>query len=154
MRKHPVFQTLEENEYRKAMEYFSHKRYPKDTFIVKEGEYSSKAFILVKGSVGVIKTNAYNESFEVKEITAPADEFFSEVNLIDRGLVISSIKTKTECEVLEIDHDSFVDMIENHPQIALKMLWVISYNITKHLRKSDSEVKTLFDALSEVVNND
>ncbi len=154
MREHPIFQTLSDEEYFKAKEFFEYKTYKKDEYIVKEGEYSSKAFILVSGSVGVIKTNNYNESYEVKIIKAPADEFFSEVNLIDRGLVISTIKTKVDTEILEITHDSFVELLEKHPTIASKMLWVISYNITKHLRKADSEVQTLFNALSEVVNND
>jgi CRP-like cAMP-binding protein len=154
MKKHPIFQPLSEDEYKKALQYFEKRNYKEGEYLAKEGEYSSKAFILIKGKVSVIKTNNYNESYELKEISAPADEFFSEVNLIDRGLVISSILAKSDCEVLEINHDSFVEMIEKHPNIASKMLWVISYNITKHLRKADNEVKMLFNALSEVVNND
>jgi len=154
MKNHPIFQALSEEEYKKVLEFFTPKKYEKGDFLAKEGEYSSKAFVLTKGVLSVIKTNNYNESYEVKEIKAPADEFFGEVNLIDRGLVISTIKAKTDCEVLEITHDEFVELLERYPRIFAKILWIVSYDLTRHLRKADDEVKALFNALSEVVDND
>ena len=81
-------------------------------------------------------------------------EFFGEVNLIDRGLVTSTIQAKTDCKILEIEHNEFVELMDEYPHIAIKLLWVISYDITKHLRKADEDVITLFNAFVDVVEND
>ena len=44
--------------------------------------------------------------------------------------------------------------MDEYPHIAIKLLWVISYDITKHLRKADEDVITLFNAFVDVVEND
>jgi CRP/FNR family cyclic AMP-dependent transcriptional regulator len=41
-----------------------------------------------------------------------------------------------------------------YPVIGAKMLWIISYNLTKHLRKADEDIITLYNAFVEVVEND
>jgi len=154
MREHPIFRTLDDEEYLKALEYFEKAVYKKDEIIVKEGEYSQSAFILTKGEVSVIKATIYDDDYIITDIKAGGDEFFGEVNLIDRGLVTSTIKAKEECEVLQIDHNSFVNMMDSLPSIAVKLLWVVAYDITTHLRKADEDVITLFNAFVDVVEND
>ncbi len=154
MKNHPIFKALNKEEYERVLEYFIYKKYKKDEFIVKEGEYSDMAFILSKGEVSIIKETIYKDDYIITDITAGGDEFFGEVNLIDRGLVTSTIKAKTDCEILQIDHNSFVNLLDEKPTIAIKLLWVITYDITKHLRKADSDVVTLFNAFVEVVEND
>jgi CRP-like cAMP-binding protein len=154
MREHPIFKTLSDEEYLKVVEYFEPKAYKKDTMVLKEGEYSDVAFILTSGEVSIIKETIYKDDYIITDIKAGGDEFFGEVNLIDRGLVTSTIKAKTDIETLEIDHNSLVEMMDEIPTIAIKILWVIAYDITKHLRKADEDVITLFNAFVEVVEND
>ena len=154
MRNHPIFKTLNEEEYKKSLNFFKEKSYKKDEIILKEGEYSSKAFILIDGIVEVYKTSIYKDDYVVSEVKGGGEEFFGEINLIDRGLVTSTIKAKSDIKTLEIEHNSFVTLIDNYPKIAVKMLWVISLNLSKHLRKADNEILTLFNALVEVVEND
>jgi hypothetical protein len=45
-------------------------------------------------------------------------------------------------------------MMDEKPTIAIKLLWVIAYDISNHLRKADNDVITLFNAFVEVVEND
>ena len=154
MRNHPIFKTLNDNEYFKALEYFTEKAYFEGDFLVKEGEYSDTAFILLKGEVSIIKETIYKDDYIITDIKGGGDEFFGEVNLIDRGLVTSTIKAKTDIKTLEISHDEFVRMIDEIPTTAIKILWIITHDITKHLRKADNDVITLFNAFVEVVEND
>ncbi len=154
MREHPVFKTLNDKEYQKVLEFFEEKSYKKGTLVSKEGEYSSKAFILLEGEVEIYKTSIYKDDYVVDKVKGGGDEFFGEINLIDRGLVTSTIKAVSDIKTLEIKHNSFVTLIDNYPEIAVKMLWIISLNISKHLRKADNEILTLFNALVEVVEND
>ena len=154
MREHPIFKPLNDEEYQKAIKFFTKKNYKKNSIVLKEGEYSSKAFILLQGEVEIYKTSIYREDYVVEIIKAGGDEFFGEVNLIDRGIVTSTIKAIDDISTLEIEHNEFVSLIDTYPEIAVKMLWVISFDIAKHLRKADKEILTLFNALVEVVEND
>ncbi len=154
MKNHPIFRTLTNEEYKKTLEFFEVKEYQKDEFLLKEGEYSSKAFILSEGEVEIYKTSIYNDDYVVTNVKGGGVEFFGEINLIDRGLVTSTIKTLTPVKTLEIEHNSFINLLDNYPEIAAKMLWMISLNLAKHLRKADNEILTLFNALVEVVEND
>ena len=154
MREHPIFKTLNDEEYQKVLEFFEEKSYNNGSLILKEGEYSSKAFILLDGIVEIYKTSIYKEDYVVTRVKGGGDEFFGEINLIDRGLVTSTIKAVSDIKTLEIEHNSFINLIDTYPEIATKMLWVISFNLSKHLRKADNEILTLFNALVEVVEND
>ena len=154
MKNHPVFKTLSSEEYEKIKDFFKLKKYKKDEIIVKEGEYSSKAFILKKGVVSVIKETIYRDDFIVTDIEAEGEEFFGEINLIDQGLVASTIKAKNDVEIFEITHSEFISILDMYPKIGAKMLWIVSYNLTKHLRKADEDIITLYNAFVEVVDND
>ena len=154
MREHPIFKTLNDKEYEKALGFFKEKNYKKGEIVLKEGEYSSRAFILLEGVVEVYKTSIYKDDYVVTRVRGGGEEFFGEINLIDRGLVTSTIKAVSDIKTLEIEHNSFVTLIDTYPKIAVKMLWMISLNLSKHLRKADNEILTLFNALVEVVEND
>ena len=154
MREHPIFKTLNDEEYHKAIEFFEKKSYKKNDLVLREGEYSAKAFILLEGEVEIYKTSIYKEDYVVTRVKGGGEEFFGEINLIDRGLVTSTIKAITDIITLEVDHQSFITLIDTYPNIGVKMLWVISLNLSKHLRKADNEILTLFNALVEVVEND
>lgn len=152
--KFSIFKALSDNEMQEVIPYFNEKEIKEGEYIVKEGEYSEKAFVLVEGEVLVIKETIYKDDYIVTEIKAKGDEFFGEVNLIDRGLVTSTIKAKNNCKILEITHNEFINLIEQKPKIATKLLWIIAYDIAKHLRKANNDVITLFNALVEIVEND
>ncbi len=151
---HSIFKALNEDEIKEVLPYFEEVDIKENEYIVKEGEYSESAFILLEGEVIVRKDTIYKDEYILTEIKAGGDEFFGEVNLIDRGLVTSTIKTKTPCKILRITHNDFVNLMEEKPKIATKLLWVITYNITGHLRKADNDVIALFNAFVEVVEND
>jgi len=152
--KYSIFKALNDKEIEEVLPYFEEKFIKKGEYIVKEGEYSNKAFLLTKGEVSVIKETIYKDDYIITNIKAGGDEFFGEVNLIDRGLVTSTIVAKTDCEILEITHNDFINLMDEKPTIAIKLLWVIAYDISKHLRKADNDVVTLFNAFVEVVEND
>jgi len=154
MKTHPLFKTLSDEEYKQALEFFEERSYKKGEYIVKEGEYSAKAFILLDGEVEIYKTSIYNDNYVVSKVKGGGNEFFAEVNLIDGGLVTSTVKAVSDIKTLEIEHNSFITLLDSYPTIASKMLWMISYDLSKHLRKADNEILTLFNALVEVVEND
>jgi CRP/FNR family cyclic AMP-dependent transcriptional regulator len=154
MKSHPIFKTLSDDEFEKIKDFFKEKSFKAGNIIVKEGEYSEKAFILKEGVVSVIKETIYKNDYIITDIKAGGEEFFGDVNLIDRGLVTSTIKAKTDIKIYEITHNDFITILDMYPVIGSKKLWIISYNLTKHLRKADEDIITLYNAFVEVVEND
>ena len=152
--KHSIFKALNDEELNEILPYFEKRIVKAGEIIVKEGEYSDIAFLLLKGDVSLIKETIYKDDYIITDIKGGGDEFFGEVNLIDRGLVTSTIKAKSDCEILQITHNDFVNLMDEKPLVAVKLLWVIAYDITRHLRKADSDVITLLNAFVEVVEND
>jgi CRP/FNR family cyclic AMP-dependent transcriptional regulator len=150
---HPLFKTLSKEEFEKIEDFFHKKEYKAGEIILKEGEFSQKAFILLEGEIEIIKETIYKNDFIITSKTK-GEELFAEINLIDRGLALSTIKAKTDIKTLEITHDEFITILDLYPKIGSKMLWVISYNLTKHLRKANKDIITLYNAFVEVVEKD
>jgi len=154
MKGHALFKSLTPNEYELVIQIFIEKKIAKNKTIVKEGDNGDSAFLLLEGKVSVVKETMYGEDYVVTLIDAGGDEFFGEINLIDKGKRTSTIKTIEECVILEVTSDDLKRFMDKYPAIGYKIMWYMSKNLAKHLRKSDNDVITLFNALVEVVEND
>ncbi|NPA55757.1 MAG: cyclic nucleotide-binding domain-containing protein [Epsilonproteobacteria bacterium] len=154
MREHSLFKDLTDEEYHKLIKIFKKRKIPANTTIIKEGEYGESAFLLIEGKIAVVKETIYGEDYVVTIIEAGGDEFFSEINLIDRGKRTSTIRTIEESVILEVTSSDIKEFMDNHPVIGYKIMWYMARSLAKHLRKADNDVITLFNALVEVVEND
>ena len=90
------FNNLTQEETHIALSFFEEVIFEKNEYIVKEEENSDMAFLLVEGEVDIIKITIYKEDYVIETIKAPSDNIFGEINLIDKGPVTSTIKTRTK----------------------------------------------------------
>jgi CRP-like cAMP-binding protein len=154
MIEHKIFKRLTPQEAQNIYGYFEEVEYNEGDIVVKEGEYASFGFILLEGEISILKATIYKDDYLKTDISAPSDEFFCEINLIDRGFVESTIIANSDIKILKIEHDDFIELLDTYPKIGVKLLWIISYDLTKYLRKANKDIITLFNALVEVVEND
>jgi CRP-like cAMP-binding protein len=154
MKNHALFKTLTDEEYNLLIQIFKERNIKKDAIIIKEGEIGDSAFLLIEGKVSVVKETIYGEDYVVTIIDAGGDEFFGEINLIDKGKRTSTIKAVENSVILEVTSDTLKHFMDKHPHIGYKIMWYMSKSLAKHLRKADNDVITLFNALVEVVEND
>jgi len=154
MKKYSLFKYLTNKEYEKIIQIFETKHIPKNTVIIKERETDDSAFLLLEGKVSVLKETMYGEDYVVTIIESGGDEFFGEINLIDKGRRTSTIKTIEDSIILEVTSDKLKYFMDNNLNIGYKIMWYMSKSLAQHLRKADSDVNTLFNALVEVVEND
>jgi CRP/FNR family cyclic AMP-dependent transcriptional regulator len=136
------------------LQIFIKKEIPKNTILIKEGDTGDSAFLLIKGKVSVSKESIYNEDYVVTIIEAGGSEFFGEMNLIDQGKRTSTIKTLEDSVILKVTSNKFKNFMDQNPTIGYKIMWHMSKNCVKRLRKADDDMITLFNALVEVVEND
>ena len=154
MKNHSLFKDLTKEEYDKIINIFTEKHIKKNIIIMKEGEEGDSAFLLLEGKVSVVKETVYGEDYVVTIIEAGGDEFFGEINLIDKGKRTSTIKAVEDCTILEVTSDRLKGFMDKNPVIGYKVMWHMAKSCAKHLRKADNDVITLFNALVEVVEND
>jgi len=154
MKNHAIFKSLTKEEYDKLIKIFTEKKIPKNTVLIKEGDSGDSAFLLIEGKVSIVKETIYGEDYVVTIIEAGGDEFFGEINLIDKGKRTSTITAIEDSVILEVTSDTLKNFMDNNPTIGYKILWYMTHSLARHLRKADSDVITLFNALVEVVEND
>jgi CRP-like cAMP-binding protein len=154
MKQLSLFKNLNEDEYNKLIKIFEEKNIPKNQTLITESEKGDSAFLLKKGKVSISKETIYGEDYIVTIIEAQGDEFFGEVNLIDKGKRTSTIKTIEDSVILEVTSEKLKNFMDKNPVIGYKILSYLAKSYVKHLRKADNDVITLFNALVEVVEND
>ena len=154
MKNNPLFQNLNEEEYEKFIAIFTKKIIQKNNTILKEGELNDTAFLLLAGKVSASKESIYGDDYVLTSIKAGGEEFFGEINLIDKGKNTSTIKSIEDCEILSVTSDELKNFMDKNPIIGYKIMTYLSNSLTKHLRQADKDAITLFNALVEIVEND
>jgi CRP-like cAMP-binding protein len=112
MLQHPLFEKLNEDEYNQFLQVFEEKKIKKGETIIKDGESGETAFLLIEGQVSVIKETIYGEDYIVTTIDAGGDEFFGEINLIDKGVRTSTITAVTDVVILELSNKNLFQFID------------------------------------------
>jgi CRP/FNR family transcriptional regulator, cyclic AMP receptor protein len=122
-------------------------------YIIREGDYGDELFIAVSGEIEIIKNTLQNEEYTVT--TFYADEGgvnFGEIALIDNDRRSASVLAKTDCECLVITRDDFIKFGDENPRAGLEITRAIASQLCGNLRKSNSDIITLFSALVEEIS--
>ena len=93
--------------------------YPADRVIVREGRVGTAFFLLVSGSVEVIKGMGSPEQAMVA--TLGAGDFFGEIATMKHLLRSASVRTLTETKCLVIQRLHFDTYIEQFPSVLAKV---------------------------------
>jgi CRP/FNR family transcriptional regulator, cyclic AMP receptor protein len=122
-------------------------------YIIREGDYGDELFIALSGEIEIIKNTLQNEEYTVT--TFYADEGgvnFGEIALIDNDRRSASVLAKTECECLVINRDDFIKFGDENPRAGLEITRSIASQLCGNLRKSNTDIITLFSALVEEIS--
>jgi len=127
--------------------------YRKGRYIIREGEYGDELFVVLKGSIEILKYTLQREQYMVT--TLNADEggiHVGEIALIDNDRRSASVLAKTDCECLAINRKDFIRFGDENPKAGLIITRAIAGQLTAYLRKSNNDIITLFSALVEEVS--
>ncbi|MEM7348332.1 MAG: HEAT repeat domain-containing protein, partial [Chloroflexota bacterium] len=111
---------------------------PRDT-IFQKGEASDSLYIIVSGQVRVYDNNIVLN-------TLKAGDVFGEMGLLDSRERLATVVAVTEAHLLRLDQEAFYELMENHTEVARKIIVVLSgylrdllYNIS-HLKSQPSSM--------------
>ena len=98
------------------------------TLIVDQGQMGREAFVLLDGSVVVRRNGRKITSLEPGAI-------IGELSLLDHGPRTASVICETDCTLFVLDQRHFQKVVEQHPQIAMKLLGTLAGRIREGDRK-------------------
>ncbi len=119
--------------------------------IIKEGDVGEKLYILLKGTVQVIRSTMNGQQFAVTNLSADQHIFFGEVALIDHEKRSASVKALTDCTTLVLSAQDFDTLCEAEPVLGHKAVYQIARRLAVSLRESTKDVLTLYQALLDEI---
>ena len=123
LREVPLFAELEDDELDAVGRTATELRLEPGKILMKEGEVAHDMVVVREGTLEVTRDGEH-----IADI-GPGG-FAGEMALLTRTTRNSTVRAKTSISVLHIDGRSFSSLLENVPQIAVKMLPVVASRVT------------------------
>ncbi|MEA3287531.1 MAG: ATP-binding protein [Candidatus Marinimicrobia bacterium] len=109
--------------------------------LIREAAVASKFFVLIQGTLEVVKSIEGDE-FESLNIIDRSGELFGEMALVENKPRSAGIIAREQSEVLVVQKEGFLELVNHFPQFTLE----VAKSISTYLRRTDS---TLIGALEE-----
>mgnify|MGYP001772944763 CR=1 FL=1 len=132
-----IFEELPERDLEKIAQLGTRKKFSKGNVILMEDEIGSALFIIIDGKVKVSRLDETGKEV-ILSILGPG-EVFGEMSLLDGMKRSATVSSLTDTEVFIIYRDDFLNLLNQHPQIAISLL----KELTQRLRKADMQIKSL-----------
>lgn len=103
-------------------------RYSKGEIILHEGDrLLPKLYTLVTGSIQVTKTAKTGKETILR--TLSGGEMFAAPALLGNGISPATVTAESDCEIVTVERDALLKVIQQNPEIALRMLMVFNARI-------------------------
>lgn len=120
--------------------------------VIRESEYGDELFIIMNGQIEILKKTIQNELYTVTSLDASAGGVYvGELAMIDNDIRSATVMAKTDCDCLIIKRNKFIKFGDENPRLGLEITRAIAVQLGRNLRKTNSDVITLFSALVEEI---
>ena len=133
LRRVPLFSDLPEEDLERLARVAVRKTYPKENVIFFEQDEGDSLFIISRGSVKIAKIS--DEGKEVILAILGPGEFFGDMSLLDNQPRSATVIAVEETEVSAIRRKEFLTQIQENPQMAVKLMSVLSQRLREANRK-------------------
>jgi CRP-like cAMP-binding protein len=121
-----------------------------------EGEDGNTMYMIADGDVEVSKSltmkfgdRDFRKADKVLTRIRPEDHvIIGEMALIGQDTRSASVTARTDCVLLEINRDDFIELVEGNPQLGVKVLMRLSELLVMRLRQSRQDLIRVTTALS------
>jgi CRP-like cAMP-binding protein len=133
----------------------SRRRVKAGEVIIREGDEGDTLFIMMQGSVRIVKTTLQNEPYTVVILKESENVYFGELALIDNDRRSATVIAESDCDLICLTRKNFQSVCEDNYELGFRVLMQIAKKLSTSLRKMNQDVITLFEALvSEVDGGD
>ena len=112
----PLFSGLSTRHRKRLADAMQEARYMEGAPVVKEGQEGDTFYVILEGEATVVGPGG-----TIVNRLQPGD-FFGEISLLDGGARTATVITETPMTMLELKRREFLQMIEDEPDVAVKLL--------------------------------
>ena len=105
--------------------------YPAGDNVIKEGEAGETMFLIMNGTVSVIKGETKEGGQEIELARIGTGDYFGEMALFEDAVRSATIRTAEESRFLVLHKQEFTEIVREYPQIALHICKALSSRIRK-----------------------
>jgi len=148
LRKTPLFATLPDDDLRRVADLAVPRRFAKKEAVFREGDRADGFFIVGSGKVKLFKLSG--EGKEQVLHLLEAGQTFAEAVIFEGGVYPAHAETLTEAELLFLPKLPFLDLLERHPKVAIRILASLSRwlkrmtDLVESLSLKDVETRLVF----------
>ena len=151
LRTFPLLSRLSDGELDLLASVMRERLFPAGTEILREGEEGDEMYLLLRGSVDVLKTTPFGDPYVTASLVDSYHCSFGEMALIDRGKRSATVLAKTDCRALSLSYEDFQKFCREHPSIGLELLMSISATLVHNLRMENENLHIVYQALIEEI---
>jgi CRP-like cAMP-binding protein len=148
LRKTPLLSTLPDDDLRRIADLAVSRRFARKEAVFREGDRADGFFIVSSGKVKVFKLSG--EGKEQVLHVLEAGQTFAEAVIFEGGGYPAHAEALTDAELLLLPKRPFVDLLERHPKVAIRMLASLSRwlkrmtDLAESLSLKDVETRLVF----------
>ncbi len=116
LRNVPLFKGLSKDNLRIILPLFEQEAYPEESYIIREGTVGDSLYIIMRGSVRVLKAVNHHDQLIINHMQNEAH--FGELALIDNLPRSASIVTNEDTKILRLRKKVFDNLLKNNTEIA------------------------------------
>ncbi len=116
-----AFKGLVEPELREMAEHTQFRIYPPGHILCHEGEYEDSFYVVAEGSVVVSKKMLDEAGQHILRVGGPGD-LVGEMGLIQNAPRAATVRTLTECTLLEMGKQDFETILSRSPRMAMDII--------------------------------
>ena len=127
------------------------KIFPAGTVILQEGDPGDHMYLLLEGTVEVLKTTLFGDPYVTASLKDSYHCSFGEMALIDQGTRSATVRAKTDCRTLALSAEEFQRFCREYPAIGVELLMAVSATLVRNLRAENENLRIVYQALIEEI---
>ena len=148
LRKTPLFATLPDDDLRRVADLAVPRSFAKKEAVFREGDRADGFFVVASGKVKLFKLSG--EGKEQVLHVLEAGQTFAEAVIFEGGVYPAHAEALTEAELLFLPKRPFLDLLERHPKVSIRILASLSRwlkrmtDLVESLSLKDVETRLVF----------
>ena len=146
-----IFSRLPDEELACLAGVMEEKIFPAGTVILQEGDPGDHMYLLLEGTVEVLKTTLFGDPYVTASLKDSYHCSFGEMALIDQGTRSATVRAKTDCRTLSLSAEEFQRFCREYPAIGVELLMAVSATLVRNLRAENENLRIVYQALIEEI---